>query len=511
MTALARARNLRAVTDTPRRGVAYLRQSTKKEETISDEIQLAAIKNHAARSGITIVKVIWEQQTGRIWHKRKGVLEAMRLIEEGEAEVILLWKWSRLSRRKLHWAVAEDKVERLGGSIESATEAVDITTASGRFSRNMLVDVAEFESDRIGEGWKEAHALRRSRGLPATGGPRFGYRHVREPDQPERYEVVDGEADVVRWLVREYLDGTGFNVLAAALNRRGVVTPRGRRWTNRGVYRMLDSGFVAGLLSRVDFDERPVEVGMADRAWDKGAHEAIIDGPTWSAYRRARVARGSLAPRVTTPVHALSGLLVCGDCEGPMVRRKDTYKGRPVVRFRCSRRRQSGDVASVNVTYEQVITAVLAFLERSAADVEQSVKQAAEVRILTLRASTDAEIASREVVELDRQLARLARIMLAADESLEASYKITQAELQRDRKAASERLALAEAASQVVPPAATEAADLLREWNTLAVDRRRTMLKRLVREVWVMPAAEGVTVEVDPVWQPARARKARSD
>ena len=48
------------------------------------------------------------------------------MIEHGQADAIVVWRWSRVSRNRLDWAVAVDRVEAAGGALESATEAARI-------------------------------------------------------------------------------------------------------------------------------------------------------------------------------------------------------------------------------------------------------------------------------------------------------------------------------------------------------------------------------------------------
>ncbi len=37
------------------------------------------------------------------------------MIEDGRADVIVVWRWSRVSRNRLDWAVAVDRVKTAGG------------------------------------------------------------------------------------------------------------------------------------------------------------------------------------------------------------------------------------------------------------------------------------------------------------------------------------------------------------------------------------------------------------
>ena len=83
---------------------------------------------------------------------------ALLAFEERAADAIVVWKWSRLARNRRDWAVAVDTIEAAGGRPESSTETVDTITSTGRLARGMLAEIAAFESDRIGDGWREAHA-----------------------------------------------------------------------------------------------------------------------------------------------------------------------------------------------------------------------------------------------------------------------------------------------------------------------------------------------------------------
>lgn len=481
----------------PRRGIKYLRQSVAKEETISDEIQRAACDNYARTHGIEWITItdpdwpslahgeIWEQHTGRVWNKRRGVQRALELIEQGEAEVIVLWKWSRLSRRRLHWAVAEDQVQRLGGTIESATEPTDLTTASGRFSRGMLVEVAHFESDRIGESWAETHENRRRRGLPAIGGRRYGYHWIRQPGEPERYEINPDEAETLRWAYQAYLDGLGWAAITQELNRRGITNTRGRPWSTTVIRDTLDSGFAAGLLHRVDYrDGKVIRCPIPQRRWDKGAHEPIIDQSTWQAYKHARERR-NIPPRTNTPTHPLAGLLRC-ECGASMHRKPS---GRNSGQFICGYWRQTRQGHCITVSEARVTRLILGWITELAADVDAAAAAYDRGKEHQLRSQADAKTAAAEVAEIDRQLAAAFKAFLAGRVP-DAAYQMVRADLERDRAAAAARLATAEAeATRQVRPPIELAVSLSTDWDILPIRDRRDTLRHLIAEVRVYQAA----------------------
>lgn len=481
-----------ATTSAPR-AVLYLRQSTAKEESISLELQETAGRDYCTRQGYTVGDVVSDPGiTGRTWD-RPGVRRAMGMVEQRDAEVIVLWKWSRLSRSRAHWALAVDKVENFGGRIESATEPVDVSTASGRFARGMLAEVAAFESERIGEGWMETHQSRRNRGVPATGGGRYGYRWVRDDGQ-ECYEVDQGEAEVLRWAYQEFIGGAGMPALARGLNRRGITTRNGKAWSHKTIADVLDSGFAAGLLARVVVrDRKKQHTPFADRRWEPASHEAIIDMGTWERYRRERVRRATAPARRTNPTSPLSGLVVCGDCGAHMVRRPN----RQWPAFACTRYQQTGEGRPVSASERRIMAKVWEYLDSIAHlldDPELTAQAEAEVeaeRRSKLRSRSDRETAASEVAELDRQLTALTRQLVAGRVS-DHVYDQTREGLERDRAAAAERLAMAEEDVDRRPgDRYGHALTLREEWDTLPVYRRQRMLAALIREIRVTPREEG--------------------
>jgi DNA invertase Pin-like site-specific DNA recombinase len=163
--------------DGPPRVVAYVRVSQEREGMISPELQLAAIEQVCDRFGYLLVATISDLDlSGQFW-KRRQVEVAVQMIEDGAADVVMVWKWSRFARNRRDWALAVDRIESAGGRLESATEPVDASTSAGRLARGLLAEFAAFESERAGDMWREAQQRRTRAGLPGTGREHFGYRY----------------------------------------------------------------------------------------------------------------------------------------------------------------------------------------------------------------------------------------------------------------------------------------------------------------------------------------------
>lgn len=424
----------------------------------------------------------------------------MAAIDDHEVDVLVLWKWSRLARRRLDFEVALDRVRGVGGEVESATEPVDTKTAAGRFQRGVLAEVAAFEAERIGEGWEETHARRRAAGLPAQGGRRYGYRRVQvEGRREQAYAIDEDEADVLRWAYARVIDGRGASFIAAELNRQGVPNPVGNRWRQQKVYPLLDSGFAAGLLIHEPRDSEGRK--GSERHYHEGAHPAIITRDAWEAYLLARRARSSPNALAVEPKYPLSGLLRCGDCgAGMWITAGGVGAGHS---YACAEWSATKSVRCVTVVRRRAEAAVLEWIRQYARDVERA---ADADRALTARlgqAKRAAETAARRAQVAEERLARLTA-MRARDEVSAVGYDEARRDLEAEAQAAREEVEVAELESARRPPAAREvAAGLVDEWDELPATERRNLLATMIRSVTVdPPAVRGgrSTITVVPLW-----------
>lgn len=445
------------------RAILYLRQSVAREDSISLELQEVAGRDYCQRRGYDVVGVESDPGiSGRTW-KRPAVLRVMAAIEGNEADVIVLWKWSRLSRSRLDWAVAVDKVESCGGRIESATEPLDTTTASGRFARGMLAEFAAFESERIGDVWRESHARRRRVGLPAQGGDRFGY--VRDGATFTPHEIT---GPLLAEMYRRYNSGHGFTRIAAWLN-----TVHGETWERTRVTRLLDSGFGAGQI---------IHGRGKNATYHPGIHEPVIELREWDQYR-ARRAQAPAPPRTVEPVYLLSGLIKCGDCGAPMHAYNAAGNG-PGSGYICSKWVRSKLGRCVSTRRHIVERAVEDWLtvwaeQMTAANVANDA--AAARRVVKL---ADRDRLARRLHRLTADLGNLAALY-AQGKLSEVAYEAGAVKMQADIDSLSQRLT--EASSEPPVVEVSRMLDALELWEAVDVAARREVLRQLVRRVVVYP------------------------
>lgn len=427
---------------TPRsRAVLYLRQSTYREDSISLELQETAGRDYCRRQGYEVVQVEADEGiSGRRWSNRPAVQRVIKMIDDQQADVIVVWKWSRLSRNRLDWAVAIDEVEQHGGRVESATEPVDTTTSTGRLARGMLAEFAAFESERIGDTWKETIRRRISQGLPHNGRPRFGYRKTRDG----RFEPDPETAPILQEVYRRYLNGEGFVRLIKWLNSRGILNTMGHTWSVNGLISTLSSPFAAGYVTH-------------QGKTFPGVHEPIIDDLTWQAFKAKRAKAGLQGPRDRVTRHMLKGVLVCEACGKHL--QLIHHNGRPRNGYRCPTGVLNREHPSMIISRQRAESAVLGWLWAYVDEVEQAAQTGTPVR----RLNTSGRL-RRRIETLEAQAENLT-LGWAAKTVPDAFYRRAARDLDGQIREAKSQLSEAVIGEQ-------------------GQDRRRQIVAH-VREVWV--------------------------
>lgn len=479
-----------------RRAVLYLRQSTFREESISLELQETAGRAYCARMGYDVVAVEADPGiSGRTW-KRPAVQRVMRMLEDGQADTIVLWRWSRLSRSRRDWAVAADRADLAGCTIESATEPND-ATAAGRFARGVMTELAAFESERIGEQWKETHDRRRRLGLPADGAPRYGY--VKRDDGT--YEPDPTEAPILAEMYRRYLRGEGFTRIVRWANMAGYPTKAGNEWSRVTVTHLLDSGFGAGLIVQRAHIAGKRDWRVASATFHEGRHAAVISAAEWDAYLAKRL-DAPAPPNVVEPKYMLTGLIVCGDCGAPMHVGNQGLKD-----YKCSRATQYRDVRGMVMTRALVEQRVREWVEEIAADVDGAMHLLAKQRERRIVQLDNVATLDRKIGDLQDRMGRIT-VRWSAGKIPDDAYEAAIAQLDADLTDLRARRRKAAPTDLVEVDPQKLALDVAHHWDAMTIIERRNILAHLIRQVRIhRPARQGTgvwreRVEIIPVWAP---------
>ena len=451
------------------RAVAYIRVSQERDGMISPELQLNSIQSHCERMGYDIVETLEDLDlSGRFW-KRRQVEQAVKLIEDKQAEVLVVWKISRVARNRMDWAIAVDRVEGIGGRLESSTEPMDTTTSSGRFARGMLAELAVFESERIGDTWKETHARRVRNGLPHHGLPRFGYDY----DKATGYTINEASGPVLREMYLRYARGVSLREIGAYAASEGF-TPEGG-WRDDGVRQILDKGFGAGLIrSKGEFLP--------------GAHEPVISEGEWNAYRvkrSERAARGMGGGVNTGGGYAYSALLRCF-CGAKMDGGSTKRNGKVYRRYTCRDGLVKGSHARISVSEQYVEESVLDWMQTVAAQIDALASQVTKPSPNLARKSSQL---AADIAKNASRLDSLAVKYLDGEISTEVHNRL-KAKFEDEQKALEARQRLVEVNSEVKP--AMIVPQLLEKWSEAPERLKREALGKLLAKIQLHDWENGV-------------------
>jgi len=155
-------------TAVPMRVGLYARISTHDQQTLP--AQLSAMRTYARRRGWSVAIAVREVGSGA---KRRPQREAMlAAARRRDIDAILVWRLDRWGRSLLDLIGTLQELSALGVGFVSLSEALDMTTPSGRALAGMLAVFAEFERDilrdRVKAGIAEARKAGRPHGRPPT-------------------------------------------------------------------------------------------------------------------------------------------------------------------------------------------------------------------------------------------------------------------------------------------------------------------------------------------------------
>jgi DNA invertase Pin-like site-specific DNA recombinase len=160
--------------------------------------------------------------SGKKLANRKGLVSALERLDAGEADVLVASKVDRVARSTSDFSALLDRADRKGWKVCVLDVDVDTTTAAGRLVVDVVAAAAQFESKRIGERVRDAHAVRRSQGKRA-GQPPILPQEIRER------------------IYGEHQAGKSFSAIARDLNSEGVPTAKGGKWWPMTVSQVVES------------------------------------------------------------------------------------------------------------------------------------------------------------------------------------------------------------------------------------------------------------------------------
>jgi DNA invertase Pin-like site-specific DNA recombinase len=195
------------------RAIGYLRVST--EEQGQSGLGLAAqeqtVRGEVTRRGWFLKELYVDVASGKSLRKRHELGHALKLLGDGQADVLVVAKLDRLSRSVSDFASILHLSQSEGWALDVCDLGVDTTTPSGKMVAQIMMVLAEWEREMIGDRTKNALAAARARGQK-LGRPQ---------------NISDETVRLIRVMRGS---GLSWGKIAAALEREGVKTGQGGQW-----------------------------------------------------------------------------------------------------------------------------------------------------------------------------------------------------------------------------------------------------------------------------------------
>ena len=328
------------------RTAAYCRVSSDSaEQETSYEAQCAHYRSYiAANPAWTLAGIFADEGvTGTQAKKRLAFLRMIDECRAGNIDLVITKSISRFARNTLDCLNYIRELKTLGIPIIFEKESINTMDSSGEVLITILASIAQQESASISANVRMGIEYRFQEGHGRLKYSTFlGYT---SNGTPGSYAIVPHEADVVRRIYREYLDGYGFNRIAKRLEAQGVPAPAGgRTWYSSTVRNILTNEKYCGdlLMQKwytVDYlTHRAVRNdGTRPQYFVEDDHDPIVPKAVFyqvqvMMQQRSSTSCGPGGVRVGER-RALCGRLVCGVCGRPL-RRHARSDGRPTT-WRC--------------------------------------------------------------------------------------------------------------------------------------------------------------------------------
>ena len=131
----------------------YARVSSDRQDVdLSVAAQLRALRDYAKNNGYSVAReYVDEAESGRIADRP----QFRRMIDEGSKpkapfQVILVWKFSRFTRKREHAVAFKAQLRRKGIRVVSITEQAE-DNATGRLLEGIIESVDEYYSENLGQ------------------------------------------------------------------------------------------------------------------------------------------------------------------------------------------------------------------------------------------------------------------------------------------------------------------------------------------------------------------------
>lgn len=336
------------------RVAAYCRVSTDSEEQatsyeaqVEHYTQFIQKNNEWDLAGIFADDGISGTNTKKREEFNRMIAECMK----GNIDMIITKSISRFARNTLDCLKYIRQLKDKNIPVFFEKEGINTMDSKGEVLLTIMASLAQQESQSLSQNVKLGLQYRYQNGEVQVNHNRFlGY----TKDENKNLVIVPEEAEVVKRIYREYLEGASLTQVARGLEKDGILTaankPKWRPETLKKI--LLNEKYIGDALLQktytVDFltKKRVKNNGIVPQYYVENSHEPIIPKDLYMQVQEEMVRRGSLSSgnkkRVYSSRYALSGIVYCGNCGDIYRRIAWNNRGKRSIVWRCVSRVEHG-------------------------------------------------------------------------------------------------------------------------------------------------------------------------
>jgi len=323
---------VRFAADAPKkkRVAAYARVSSGKDAMLhSLSAQVSYYSDYIQKHGWEYAGVYADEALTGTKDNRENFQRLLAECRKGTIQMVITKSISRFARNTVTLLETVRELKALGVDVYFEEQNIHTMSADGELMLTILASYAQEESLSVSENMKWRIRRNFEEGKPWSG-LILGYRF-----QNGQFVVVPEEAEIVKRIFREYLDGLGATAIMKGLNDDGILTRVGKPWRTEGVLKILRNyNYTGNLILQKTYRENHLTKRKMKNNGEKpqyhavGTHEAIIDLSTFEAVQEelARRAEHYSGKKPSTATYPFTRLIVCANC-GKHYRRKTTATG----------------------------------------------------------------------------------------------------------------------------------------------------------------------------------------
>lgn len=313
-------------------------------------------------------------------------------------------------------------------------------------------------------------------------------------DEKKKLVIVPEEAEIVKRIYREYLEGASMLKIARSLEADGIKNGAGReKWHTSNINQILRNEKYIGdaLLQKtytVDFltKKRVKNNGLVPQYYVENSHEAIIPREIFMQAQEEMIRRrsGHLSKngkkRSFSSTHVFSNIIICGNC-GEVFRRVHwNNRGKKSIVWRCvSRLENTGLFCDARTVQESSIEQIIIKAINETLGEKDTFLSILENNIATVISQDNNQALAaidKRLGELQTELLKLASSKSDYEDVADEIYSL------REKK---QKLQLDSASKDEVKKRMTDMNTFLKEQPTIITEYDETLVRRLIEKVTI--------------------------